>query len=304
MAVRTLRAAGLAWCLLLAPAMLAGPASAQQDVGARLDEIQEMVLYARYPEAIGAAEGLLQQEGLPARQVNAALEILATAQIANRDEDAASETLRRLYARDPGHRLSDPDASPLVQSAFARARSGAGETVSVELLHESPGALATRESPVIEVRLGENGDAVDEMRVQYRYAGESRFATAVMAVDGGIARARIPLRGGSDAQSIEYYVEALAPSRATLETLASEAEPLSLTVPEESAVAGGGILADSTDDPGTASDEEGSVIGEWWLWTAVGVVVAGGVVAAILIAGSQDGPPDGSLGNVDLGLRF
>jgi|GEM_PF-1246511 len=42
----------------------------------------------------------------------------------------------------------------------------------------------------------------------------------------------------------------------------------------------------SIDSRATREDEGGSVLGEWWFWTLVGVAIAGGVVATVLIAGS------------------
>ena len=42
--------------------------------------------------------------------------------LAIREQRPAQETLELLHRRDPGHRLSDADASPVVVSAFARAR--------------------------------------------------------------------------------------------------------------------------------------------------------------------------------------
>ena len=43
----------------------------------------------------------------------------------------------------------------------------------------------------------------------------------------------------------------------------------------------------------------GSVAAEWWFWTLIAVVVAGGVVAGVVV-GTQPGVPEGTLGTVTL----
>lgn len=37
-------------------------------------------------------------------------------------------------------------------------------------------------------------------------------------------------------------------------------------------------------------DEEGGLLTRWWFWTAIGVAVAGGVTAALLVNAADDGP--------------
>src|SRR4051812_24762424 len=96
--------------LLLVPSI----AFAQATVDAEIAAIREQVLYASYPDAIAQATALLARTDLTAAQRNTGLELLSVAQIANQEPDAARETLRSLYARDPGFRLTDADASPPV----------------------------------------------------------------------------------------------------------------------------------------------------------------------------------------------
>ncbi|MCX7808873.1 MAG: hypothetical protein N2515_09705, partial [Deltaproteobacteria bacterium] len=124
-----------------------------------LEQIRELILYANYPEAISQARLLLERNDLDARTRNQLLELLAIAQIADRDMQAARETLELLYRRDPGHVLSDPDASPPVIAAFAQAREAQKKPISVRLIHRPP-RIQNREAIPIEVRFREGGDAV------------------------------------------------------------------------------------------------------------------------------------------------
>lgn len=51
-------------------------------------------------------------------------------------------------------------------------------------------------------------------------------------------------------------------------------------------------------------EKEGSVLGKWWLWTAVGAVAAAGVVTTLVVAGNTEKSPptpDGQLGIVQNG---
>ena len=155
-------------CLVIALPLLPGAASAQEE---ELSAIRELIFQARFEAAVQQANALLERSDLEAAERNAALEVLATAQLANRQDGPASETLRLLYSRDPGHRLTDPDASPPVISAFARAREAAPTPITVSLQHEPP-ALTRREPPSIEVRVAEGADAIAELRLVYRIAGE------------------------------------------------------------------------------------------------------------------------------------
>jgi hypothetical protein len=193
---------------------LAATAHAQTDP---LAPVREQIMYANYPEAISGANALLSRTDLDARTRNDALELLATAQIASRATADAQRTLATLYARDPGHRLSDADASPPVISAFARAREAHPAPVEVRIVHRRP-ALTRRESPSIEVSLASNADAVGEVRLVYRHGNDAGWSRVVMnhRPDGTYA-ARIPVVGASD-QSLDvaYHVIATAPSGAEL----------------------------------------------------------------------------------------
>lgn len=299
---------------MLAPA----PALAQaEEPDAVLVRIRERLLYARYRDAIVDAYELLDRTDLGARQRNAALELLATAQVADRDEAGARSTLRTLYARDPGHRLTDPDASPPVQSAFARARQTPVDRVPVRLEHDAASAASTPQAPEIRVRIAAGADAVDQVRLSFRPAGEARFVRLEMPIgDGDVARARLPAVRGSEPVLVDYYIEALAPSLAALATIGTEASPLQLRIdptartatptetvgpaPLRSAV----VATPGATEPAPIAPtpepppESGGILSQWWFWTGLAVIAAGVTVVAVS-SGSED-RPTGSLGAITL----
>ncbi|GAB4195690.1 MAG: hypothetical protein OHK0013_02130 [Sandaracinaceae bacterium] len=286
--------------LLLAALWAPRPASAQTDP---LAPVREQILYANYPEAIAGANAVLARTDLDARTRNSALELLATAQIASRAMDDARRTLAVLYGRDPGHRLTDPDASPPVISAFARAREANPPRVDVRIVHRAP-TLTRRESPSIEVQLASGADAVDEVHLSYRQGAETGWSRVVMnrRPDGSFA-ARIPVVGAADqAVDVVYHVVATAPSGAELAHSGTEAEPLSLRIPAESPNLTARVDPTSTPTPTapTQPSDRGSIAEEWWFWTIIGVVVAGAVVTGAVVATQSQGIPDGTLGTVTL----
>ncbi len=266
-----------------------------QSASVALAEIRDQILYARYDDAIAAAQSFLQRTDLDARSRAVGLEVLATAHIANRDQAAADQTLRELYRLDPGHRLTDGDASPLVQAAFQRARERLPDTIAVRLVHATP-TLSARESPEIRVDVSEGLEAVQEIRIAYRTGSSPRFANLVLNVDGSSAVGRLPLVGSPDqAQRIEYFVLALAPSGTPLAQLGDEAEPLALEVPPERRE-----IVVATPPPPPAEVEETSS-SKGWVGVVVGVIVA--AAAAVTVAYLlRDEAPSGSLGGVS--LRF
>lgn len=280
---------------LALPAAAQGPSPEQA-----LSEVREMALYARYREALQAAQAFLERTDLDAAQRNTGLEVLATMHIALRDQASAGRVLQQLYARDPEHRLSDPDASPPVLSAFGRARSNPPPPIEVELTHEPP-SLDERRPPILEVRLGANADAVQEVRLRYRQADDAELTTLVMNVAEGVARARLPVLERTEAYEVRYFVEALAPSGATIATRGSEGEPLSFTMPAARASASVGGGGGGGAEPVAAGGDD-----LWWLWTIIGLAVAGGAAVGIFFAVQEaTAPANGSLDTIQLPLvRF
>lgn len=295
-------------------------AHAQTPVDQELANIREQIFQARFDDAVRFAGALLLREDLDATQRNATLEVMATAQIANRDRPGAQRTLRTLYQRDPGHRLTDPDASPPVIAAFARARERAPDPIAVSVEHRAP-VLSRRESPEIVARVTQGADAVAELRLVYASGGDQGRVVMSRRADGSFA-GRIPVVGAASEPSVvSYHLVALAPSQTPLGQLGSESESLQLTIPagavsstpdgerppdlvNERPPALGG---DGSTEPVEGGDGGGgSVAEEAWFWILIAVlVVGGGVTAGVLLGTQSGGPEEGTLGVGQLELlRF
>lgn len=278
----------------------ASPLAAQSsEAAAQLTAIRAQLRQAGFREAASAITTVLARTDLSAAQRNEALELDAIVSLARRDEEHASAALRTLYERDPGHRLSDPDASPVVQGAFARAREAAHPRPIV--LETTSAAFLGRNAPVVALRVAEGLDRISELRLNVRLVGAPRFTALVVPPEpDGRATATLPLGSDPGVQTFEVYVEALAPSGTAIGTLASEAAPLRIEVAAVEVVAPvvTQIVREETETP-RGSD----VTGEWWFWTLIGVAVVGAAVGVgVGVAASQPHSPDGSLGNIELPL--
>ncbi|HEY8427330.1 MAG TPA: hypothetical protein VIL20_03115, partial [Sandaracinaceae bacterium] len=291
-------------CFVLSLA-LASTARAQDDAELAIGNARELVLQARFGDAAALARALLERDDLSAAERNAALEVLAIAQLADRRQGDAEETLRLLYGRDPGHRLGDPDASPPVLSAFARARESRPTPVTVRLEHDPP-RLARREAAELSVRVAEGRDAIAELRLVYRMGSEPPARVVMTPRGDGTYVARIPVVGDPRSPiDVAYHVVALAPSLTPLASLGSAAEPLSLRIPAEQArssePAAAGTSTPPEPTPLPPPSGGGSVVEEWWFWTLLAVLVVGaGVTTGILLGPAQQGPEPGTLGSVRL----
>lgn len=257
------------------------------EAGADVAAVRELVADARYAEAIARGGQLLARTDLSAAARNAALEAIATAHVAQRDEARARETLRRLYARDPGHTLSDADASPVVRAAFEAVRAAPPAPETVGLVHRAPGA-----DDVLVVSVESGVDAVHELRLAYRHPGDSEWVRVVMTRRGpDEGRSRLPRP--DDGLVVEWFVDAVAPSGHSLASLGSASEPMRVELAARRRV---DIIASPTRSSGSAGST--SVVERWWFWAIVGAVVIGGGVAVGIAAGggSTDPAPPGSLG--------
>jgi hypothetical protein len=276
------------------------PALAPTGPDAQVAALRALMLDANFEEALTAARTLLARTDLSAAQRNGALETLATAQLATRDQRGARETLTLLYSRDPDHRMLDRDASPTVIAAFDRARESRPTPTPVTIESAIPAALPARTAPVLQVRLTAGADAVNELRLSYRQGETRDFQRVLMEhSDPSTAQARIPVLDGEAEYTLDWYVEALAPSQTIVGRLGDALQPLTLLVPRAPARIATDVLRlnERGGRSGAREGEDGgSLFGRWWFWTAVGVVALGGATAAYVLTLPADLTPCGTLG--------
>lgn len=231
--------------------------------------IQTAIDWARFDEAAARVRALENRSGLPARAMNALLELKAIVQIAGRDESAAEATLASLYARDPDHTRLVHDAGPAVESAFARARPSRPAPVEVGVWAgldlDAVGRLVAR------VRFDKHPGAIDAVHIFTRARGENEFTHVEASVHDDEMLVAVPaLLPGTE--RVEYYVEARAPSGYRLASLGSLITPLEARVPHRPPAAA------------PCATEVKPLRREWWLWTTLGLVASSVVIAGAVAA--------------------
>jgi hypothetical protein len=211
-----------------------------------------------------------------------------------RQAKEGARAFEELLAIDPHYTLSDPSHSPKLREFFDDVRSsfvpGYGKSAGeAELEHDAPtGATAGRplEMQVVVIR---SAQLVRAVTLYARRQGLLGFVAAPMRGEGGRYRLTYaPPRDVVD-YTLEYYVEARDDRGRVVGRVASPERPIPLAVH--------GVPAPVAAPPAWYK--------RWYVWAAVGAVVAGGALAGI-VAGTAEHAPKGSLppGTVSLGLTF
>jgi hypothetical protein len=238
--------------------------AAEPSADTQLLTLREAVQHAEFVRATSDARSLLQRNDLHAHQRNDALELLAIAQIAARDEAAAQDTLRELFTRDPGHIAKLRDPGPQVEAAFARAHSAA-QPLS-DLVVETGALRDSHGRTRIEVALGEGRDAVESVDLFATGEGEPMHLVAEVGsretVSLTLPTPSSELLARAD-PTLRLYVEARAPSGWVLGRDGTHEAPLQ-------------VHLEPTREPPAPT--------RWWVWTSVAIAVAGAAVGGAIAA--------------------
>jgi hypothetical protein len=233
---------------------------------AQLQKTKLALERAHFEEASVLARELLAAPELPARLRNTAWELLAIAQIAGRKEQDAKESLHTLYRRDPAYPRQVADPGPAVDAAFARARQALGQNLEVPMRYVVERDAEKRVR--LAVDLTAERDAVESVHVFLAESNGVQLAHLVGQVDDDRPLAFVLPEPRAGARSLGLVVEAHAPSGAVLGRLGEKGAPLQLTVPSL-----------PVPKPVCAPVKR-PLRREWWLWTTLGLVVSGFVVAS------------------------
>lgn len=246
---------------------------------------QEQYDELRFEEALQTLSAALVRSGNTPQQYATIYRLLAFTYLALGREEEASGAYQSMLPLDPEHTLGD-EVAPRIRGFFqnvrdeweAAGRPGVERPVTsqatVEIRHRSP-PEAERETEVpLSAEVEDPGGRVSSLVLAYRQGTDAVFTRldTQLAADGSY-HATIPA-GDVAPPLVEYYFEALDAQGLPVAARGDVAAPLRIAVPE----------------PG------GNVLEEWWFWTIIGVVVAGGIVAAIVIADqvSNQGPATGT----------
>ncbi len=277
--------------IVCAPSAHAGPDPAAH-VRARLADAERRYAEQEYRAAVEVAQTVVSDPVATRDQRARAYEYLGLSWLILGKKARAREAFEDLLAIDPQYTLSDPSHSPKLREFFEQVRASfvpgyaRGATGDVELEHAAPsGAVAGRPLEVAAV-VTRGAPLVASVELYARRQGLLAFTAAPLGESGGRFHvAYVPPREATD-YVLEYYLEARDAKGHVVARVASPERPVALPVK-------GAPL------PPLAWYKR------WYVWAAVGGVVAAAAIGAA-VAGSAQHAPTGSLppGQVSLGLRF
>jgi tetratricopeptide (TPR) repeat protein len=199
----------------------------------------------------------------------------------------AREAFEELLAIDPQYTLSEPSRSPKLRAFFEEvrgsfvpgARRGAPD---VEVAHSAPSAAQAGRPLEFAAQVPRGASVVEDVSLRARRQGLLTFDARHMRreEEGRFRLTYSPPRDNAD-YVLEYYLEARDGQGHVVARVASPERPIALPVQ--------GVPT--------------PWFRRWYVWAGVGAVVAG-VVVGVAVAESAQHAPAGTLGKVDLGLRF
>jgi len=275
---------------VLTLASLASAEQVQTDNGLLREglELYEQLEYERSVETLSAA---LLEPGNDRSEQIAIFRTLGTLFVLLERSQEAEAALTRLLCVAP-HFDFDEFTSPRIRTVFdavgERFRTsppdcgngpgptGTGPAQRVTLDHDSPSTARPGEALELRVSVIEGAERVEQIMLRYRATGELGFnETPASAIAEGIYEAAVPSDVVSEPR-IEYFFEAQGSEGHVLDTLGTASAPL--RVPVEIA----------------AGPARRSVWRSWWLWTVIGVAVAGAAAVTVwaVLANRDTDEPD------------
>lgn len=294
MSARTLVAALLVAAVAQAqPAPSPSPSpTAQEAVKARLDEGEHRYQEQEYRAAIEAFAAVVHDAVATRDQRARAYEYLGMSWLILGKKARAREAFEELLAIDPHYTLSDPTHSPKLREFFEGVRSsfvpgyGRAPAGEAELEHAAPTGATAGQPIEMAVVVMRGAPLVADVALHARHQGLLGYSTAPMRGEGG--RYKLSYKPPHDTvdYTLEYYVEARDAEGRVVARVASPERPLALPVR-------GAPLPPQP------------WFKRWYVWAAVGAVVAGAAISGIVV-GTAERAPKGTLppGTVSLGLTF
>lgn len=270
--------------LALALCIPSGMALAEQSSSPELQRIESFMDEAEFEQALELVNGELKRPNLSAEMKGRLYELQGLLHLYLGEEAEAQDSFRSLLKVAPNYRLQK-DESPKVKALFEEAREEMAAKISskLRLRHPRPAPAVPGEPIRVEIELESPPEGITA-KLFYRRDGERNYSsTRFMETDDpGRWAALVPaLSLGSQSEddvsgkALEYFIEVQGPAGSLLAIAGKRDAPLAVPF----AAAGA---------PEGAAVSQGSPwYKKWWVWTIVGVVVAGAVTGGILYATSS-----------------
>ncbi len=272
---------------------LALPLPAGAEEGGSLAEARAAMERLEYGDARRALERALSSGRLEPAALAEAYRRLAECFAALRMPDRAREAYVRLLAVQPGFEVPG-DQSPLVRTPFEEAAAFWQGKARPGVRYRPPTGIERGEPRVVEPELERGAVAGLATEVTLHLQGRGGDYSTFVGAEGRIEVSASDLEGRDAAV---FYL-ALRDEHGNVVALAGSAErPLEVEIEEDAA----------GPEEGPAPAPGRPWYGEWWLWTAVSVVVVGlavGLPVGLVLGGAGD-PCDRAFGGAcDLTASF
>jgi hypothetical protein len=279
------------WVVLILSAL---PAAVQ--AGGDLDRAVELTLEMKYPEALKLANKTLKSSSSGPGELAKAYEIQGMCLASLGKTKAAVQSFRRLLAIDPGFRFGE-NISPKIAEPFDQALGESKNQKKISLAHSALAEEVARDKLVLKVTLEANPlSMVRKIRMRYRAdGGKKKVKTRRIKKPGAVA---MKFSKKLKAKEISYWFEAQNRHGGVLARAGTEKEPFTVKIkpPKPPVVAVSPVVKKKLEPeppvplppvmppekPEPQEDDSGAWYEQWWLWTGVGVLVTGAVVAAVL----------------------
>jgi hypothetical protein len=245
---------------------------------AELDAARHAIESLEYPEAVNVLEGLLRRGGAAPGTVARAYELLATAAASSGEEAQAVWAYERLLALEPTWQPR-VELSPRLAAALERARAELprGAALSVRLARPVR-AAAGRPLTVTLVADRDALGLVRGVRLRHRPAGGRTFSQ-VTARGAPPVEVDVPSSATTAVRAVELWAAALDEHGNEVAWIGGAEAPVRVPLGAAASTTG------PVERHGTGAGAEGpGLLGRWWFWTGVAVVVAGAAVVGLVLA--------------------
>lgn len=274
-----------------------------------LDQAVELTLQMDYPRALKLANRALKSSSSGPAELAKAYEIQGTCLASLGKTKNAVQSFRRLLAIDPGFRFGE-NVSPKIAEPFEQALKESEGQKKITLSHHALAEMMTPDRLELKATLEADPlSMVKKIRMSYRVDGGKQHQK--MKRIKGTKTVTMRFSKKLKAKEIRYWFEALNRHKGVLARTGSQSEPFVVKIqpPPPPVVAVSPVVKKKPEakPPGLPPEalppakklppeedgDSGAWYRQWWLWTGVGVLVTGAVVAAVLATGS--GEPSGDL---------
>jgi hypothetical protein len=272
-----------------------------------------------YGRAVAAFERVTATREAGPTELVHAYAALVRCQVVLGNESSARLATEQLLELDPGARIEGGSIPPRVTRFFEDLRRGYQRTSEALVAVTLPDPIPVGRSMQVTARVTRGRRGVSAVRMHLQFGEDEAPVEVDLEVRerSWSGRVQVPATFDPELRSLRYWVQALAPSGAALGGLGTRDEPMvvaptgrrsgqgSARRPAPDVVPGPDENRRRGDDGRSFEQNEEyfrqryALTSQWWFWTGIAVVAAGGVLTVAIIATDEGEvarvPPQGGV---------